>query len=48
MSTKKVKRGAPKSVGRKKLGRTTSFLKVKAHNGEPLNEAADAMAAIAA
>jgi hypothetical protein len=30
------------------LGRTTRFIKVKAHSGEPLNEAANALAAAAA
>jgi hypothetical protein len=30
------------------MGRTTRFIKVKAHSGELLNEAADALAATAA
>jgi len=33
---------------RAEMGRTTRFIKVKAHRGEPLNEAADALAAAAA
>ncbi len=30
------------------MGRTTRFIKVKAHSGEPLNEAADTLAAATA
>ncbi len=33
---------------RAEMGRTTRFIKVKAHSGEPLNEAADVLAAAAA
>jgi hypothetical protein len=33
---------------RAEIGRTTRFIKIEAHSGEPLNEAADAMAAAAA
>jgi hypothetical protein len=33
---------------RAEMGRTTRFIKVKAHSGEPLNEAADALAAATA